>query len=87
LWKGFEVFGILEDVFVASKRNVNGDVYDFGQYYKVRDVDKLLKVVNNVFFGQYRVHAILDRFDKSVSKKMVSVRVMVVRLRERREEA
>jgi len=33
---------------VAGKRNVNGDVYDFVRYRNVRDVDKLLKAVNNV---------------------------------------
>ena len=53
LRKGFEVCGILQDVFVASKRNIYGEVYGFVSYAKVRDIDKLLKALNNVFFGQY----------------------------------
>ena len=62
LRKGFEVCGILEDVFVANNRHCNGVVYGF---VKVRDVDKQLKALNNVCFGQYCVHAKLARFDKS----------------------
>lgn len=53
---------------------MNGDVYDFVRYVKVRDVNKLLKALNNVCFGQYSVHAKLARFDKSVSKEVVRVR-------------
>lgn len=52
LRNGFKVCGILEDVFVASNRNMNGDVYGFVRYAKVRDMDKLLKALNNVSFGQ-----------------------------------
>lgn len=74
LREGFKVCGILEDVLVARNRNMNGDVYDFVRYVKVRDVNKLLKALNNVCFGQYSVHAKLARFDKSVSKEVVRVR-------------
>ena len=43
---------------------MHGDVYSFVRYANVRDVDKLLKVVNNVCFGQYHVLATSARFDK-----------------------
>jgi len=39
-------------------------------YAKVRDVDKILKALNNVCFGQYNVCAKLPRFDKKVSKEV-----------------
>jgi len=65
LRKGFEVCGILEDVFVANNRNKNGAVYGFVRFAKVRDVDKLLKALNNVCFSQYCVHTKLARFDKT----------------------
>lgn len=68
--------GILEDVFVASNTNMNGDVYGFVRYAKVRDVDKLLKALNNVYFGHYHVRAKLARFDKMVSKEGEAVRVI-----------
>jgi hypothetical protein len=74
LRKGFEVCGILEDVFVARNRNMSGEVYGFVCYAKVRDVNKLLKVINSVWFGQYRVHAVLARFDRKGSKKVEVVR-------------
>jgi hypothetical protein len=69
LRKGFEVCGILEDVFVSNNRNRNGDVYGFVRYAKVRDVDKLLKALNNVCFSQYCVRAVLARFDRKGLKK------------------
>ena len=55
---------------MASKRNINGEVYGFVRYAKVRDVDKLLKTLNNVCFSQYNVCAKLARFDKKVSKEV-----------------
>jgi len=70
LRKGFEVCGILDDVFIAHKRNIYGEVYGFVCYAKVRDVDKLLKALNNMCFGQYFVCAKLARFDKSVPKEV-----------------
>jgi len=65
LKKGFEVCGILEDVVVPSKPNVNGEVYGFVRFSKVRDVSKLLKAVNAVYFGNFCVRAKVARFDRS----------------------
>jgi hypothetical protein len=67
LRKGFEVCGILEDVVVPSKRNVNGEIYGFVRFSKVKDVDKLLKVVNDVCFKIFRVMAKVVRFDRSAA--------------------
>lgn len=39
------------DVYLASKRNVNGGAFGFVRYSKVKDVEKLLKALNNVWFG------------------------------------
>ena len=64
LRKGFDVCGMLEDVFVANNRNKNGDVYGFVRYAKVRDVNKLLKAVNSVSFGQYCICVVLARSDR-----------------------
>jgi hypothetical protein len=74
LRKGFEVCGILEDVFVANNRNKNGEVYVFVHFANVQDVDKLLKALNNVRFGQYRVCAVLARFDRKRERKGVKMR-------------
>jgi len=74
LRKGFEVCGILEEVFVANTRNRYGEVYGFVRYAKVRDVDKLLKALNSVCFGQYRVRAVLARFDRKVVREAEGVR-------------
>jgi len=69
------VCGILEEVFVARNRNVNGEVYGFVRYAKVSDMIKLLKALNNVSFGQFHVCAKLERFDKRVPKEGEAGRV------------
>ena len=40
--------GVVKDVYLACKRNVNGGVFGFVRYGNVKDVDKLLKAVTNV---------------------------------------
>jgi len=52
--EGFEVCGILDNLFLSKKRNQRGHAYGFVRYLNVRDVDKLLKAVNNVSFDQFR---------------------------------
>lgn len=68
LRKGFEVCGIHEDVVVPSRRNLRGEYYGFVKFSQVRDVGKLLKAVNAVWFGNFRVNARLARFDRSVDR-------------------
>lgn len=53
--EGFEVCGIMDNLFLSRKRNKQGHAYGFVRYLNVKDVDKLLKAMNNVAFGQYRV--------------------------------
>jgi len=65
LRKGFEVCGVLKDSVVPSKRNVHGELYGFVRFSKDRDVGKLLKAVNVVCFGNFRVRAKVARFDRS----------------------
>lgn len=68
LRQGFEVCCILDEVFVPNKQNVNSEAYGFVRYSNVRDVDKLLRDVNGIFFGHMRVHATLTRFHKVTPK-------------------
>ena len=66
---GFEVCGIMEDVYLARKRNVNGANFGFVRYSKVKDVDKLLKAVNNVWFGDYKVVVKVSSYDRYGNKR------------------
>jgi hypothetical protein len=66
LRKGFEVCGILEDVYVARKRNKLGQPYGFVRFSNVRDITKLTKALNAVCFGDFRVRARVARFDRNV---------------------
>lgn len=47
--------GILDNLFLSRKRNKQGHIYGFARYANVRDVEKLLKALNDVTFGQFRV--------------------------------
>jgi hypothetical protein len=65
LRKGFEVCGMLEDVYVAKKRNRYGEPYGFVKFANVRDVNKMTKALNAVWFGQFRVRASIAKFDRN----------------------
>jgi hypothetical protein len=69
LWKGFEVCGILEDVYVAKKRNMHGKPYGFLKFSNVKDVTKLEKALNAVSFGQFCVSASVARFDRAARER------------------
>ncbi|GAU33269.1 hypothetical protein TSUD_279430 [Trifolium subterraneum] len=64
LRKGFEVCGILEDVYVPNRRNRRGEPFGFVKFSNVRDVTKLLDALNNVWFGHFRVRARIASFDR-----------------------
>jgi hypothetical protein len=66
LRKGFEVCGILEDVYVARKCNKHGQPYGFVRFSNVRDISKLNKALNAVSFGDFRVRARVARFDRNL---------------------
>ncbi|PNY00444.1 putative sulfate transporter [Trifolium pratense] len=65
LRKGFEVCGMLEDVYVAKKRNNYGQPYGFIKFSNVRDVTKMMRALNNVWFGHFRVRASVAMFDRN----------------------
>jgi hypothetical protein len=49
---------------LARKRNVKGGAFGFVRYVKVKDVEKLLKALNNVWFGDWKVVAKVASFDR-----------------------
>jgi hypothetical protein len=67
LRKGFEVCGMLEDVYVARKRNRYGEPYGFVKFSNVRDVNKMTKALNAVWFGHFRVRASVAMFDRNAA--------------------
>ena len=64
LRQGFEVCGILEDLYVTKNYNAQGKVYGFVRFGKVKNVAKLTKALNEVRFGVYRVFSKVARFDR-----------------------
>jgi len=65
---------MMEDVYLARKHNVNRGVFGFVGYSKVKDVNKLLKALNNVKFGDWKVVAKVSSFDR-YGKAQTVVRV------------
>jgi len=59
----------MEDIYLAKKRNVNGAVFGFVRYSNVKDVDKLLKAVNNIWFGDCKVVAKVSVYDRFGHKR------------------
>ncbi|PNX71513.1 putative sulfate transporter, partial [Trifolium pratense] len=72
LRKGFEVCGMLEDVFVAKKTNRYGEPYGFVKFSNVKDVSKFTKALNAVWFGNYRVNASVALFNRRHNAEEVS---------------
>ncbi|GAU32903.1 hypothetical protein TSUD_152630 [Trifolium subterraneum] len=64
LKRGLEVCGIMEDVYVSRYRNSYGQRFGFVKYQKVRDVMKLQKALNSVYFWDLRLFANVARFDR-----------------------
>jgi hypothetical protein len=58
---------MLEDVYVARKRNRFGEPYGFVKFSNVKDVTKMTKALNAVCFGHFRVRASVARFDRNAS--------------------
>jgi len=73
LTKGLEVCGILSDVYLSRFRNVRGQRFGFANFLKVRDVEKLKKALNNVFFWDLRLFANVAKFDRFVDDEGGSV--------------
>ncbi|GAU34276.1 hypothetical protein TSUD_321220 [Trifolium subterraneum] len=72
LRRGFEVSRILEDVYVAKKLNKFGAPYGFVKFSNVRDINKLSKALNVVYFGHYRVHARVAGFNRNEVKEVTT---------------
>ncbi|GAU48118.1 hypothetical protein TSUD_141400 [Trifolium subterraneum] len=62
-------YGALLDVFLSKKRNARGRRFGFIRYTNVRDVDKMVKALNQVWFGTYKVCANVALFSRISSER------------------
>jgi len=62
LRRGLEVCGILAYVYVTRNHNVRGHIFGFVKFIKVRDVDKLNRALNNVFFRDNCLFAKVSKY-------------------------
>ncbi|GAU41532.1 hypothetical protein TSUD_140630 [Trifolium subterraneum] len=68
LKKGVEVCGIMEDIYVSRYRNKFGQRFGFVKYLKVRDIFKLKKALNNLYFWDLKLFANVAKYDRFVSE-------------------
>lgn len=62
--KDLVVCGILACVCVSRYRNASEQVFGFVCFTNVRNVDKLNKALNKVYFGQQQIWANVARFNR-----------------------
>lgn len=63
LRQAFEVCGILSDVYMARHRNARGQEFGFVRYVNVKNIDKLVLALNNVWIDNCRVWASEAKFN------------------------
>jgi hypothetical protein len=74
---------MLEDMYVAKKINRYGEPYGFVKISNVRDVTKMTKALNVVWFGQFRVCASVAKFDRNAVREETRPEVVQVGLTKR----
>jgi hypothetical protein len=61
--------GALMDVFLARRRNARGRRFGFVRFSKVRDKEKMVRALNQVWFGTFKVYANIAAFKRSEEKR------------------
>lgn len=72
LRQGFEVCGILSDIYVARHRNARGQEFGFVRFVNVKNKHKLARALNNVWFNHCCVWAREARFDRFAHNDVVA---------------
>ncbi|KEH26262.1 DUF4283 domain protein [Medicago truncatula] len=67
----------MDNLFLSRKRNRQGYVYGFVRYVNVRDTGKLLKALNNVTLGNFRVWAKVARFKMLYGEAIPVIRTRI----------
>jgi hypothetical protein len=61
--------GALVDVFLARRRNARGRRFGFVRFSKVRDKEKMVRALNQVWFDTFKVCANIAAFNRSTEKQ------------------
>ncbi|XP_022014024.1 uncharacterized protein LOC110913507 [Helianthus annuus] len=68
LWRAFQPFGFVSDVYVARKRDSRGRCFGFVRYVGVVDMKETLAVMNSVRMFDMKVIVSLAKYDKDHKK-------------------
>lgn len=64
LWRIFQRFGKVNEVFIANKRNKRGQWFDFVRLLEVSNHKKLEYELDHIWIGDLKLHANIPRFKR-----------------------
>ncbi|KAK7256698.1 hypothetical protein RIF29_30155 [Crotalaria pallida] len=74
LWKAFQRWGRVVDVFISQRRDKKGERFGFVRFSDVKDCDALAKKLDSICLGSFKLKVNVPRFDK-VNASMERVRM------------
>ncbi|KAJ0935065.1 putative RNA recognition motif domain, nucleotide-binding alpha-beta plait domain superfamily [Helianthus annuus] len=69
IWMEIRRYGFLSDVYFPRKRDLKGKRFVFARFKKIRDINKLVHALNNVWFGDIRIKANVSKFKREDDKE------------------
>lgn len=64
LWNVCSKYGVVSDVFIASKLTKLGKAFGFVRFIQVDEVDRLIANLCTIWIGSFKVHANMARFSR-----------------------
>nr|KAJ0206447.1 hypothetical protein LSAT_V11C500256130 [Lactuca sativa] len=62
LWKIFQAYGLVVDVYIAKKKNIKNKRFGFVRFIKVNDPTSFERKLNDIWIGQHKLRINLARF-------------------------
>ncbi|XP_022031676.1 uncharacterized protein LOC110932664 [Helianthus annuus] len=69
VWLECRRVGNITDVYLPFKRDLMGKRFAFARFNKIRDLDKLIKALNNTWIGDRRINANVSKFEREEDKE------------------
>ncbi|XP_022023487.2 polyadenylate-binding protein, cytoplasmic and nuclear-like [Helianthus annuus] len=69
IWLEVRRCGYLSDVYFPRKKDLKGKRFSFARFKKIRDINKLVQALNNIWFGEKRVKANVSKFKRDEEKE------------------
>nr|KAJ0218832.1 hypothetical protein LSAT_V11C300154990 [Lactuca sativa] len=64
LWRIFQEYGLVVDVYIAKKKNIQNKRFGFVRFIRVNDPTGFERKLNDIWIGQHKLHINLARFQR-----------------------